>query len=274
MGENVASCLAGVVSYRGLSRLDDPARTALREDADRRHDRGLAAGRGSVALPRTGAAIWPRPMRRALSVASGGVAEVDALEKRLEEAEIDFQRVQIDRAAHSRLLDPILAEFRRFIQGLDLRPPKIPFLSESHGAADHRRAGHGSRILGPAPSRGRPASRRASRRFWRRRVGSCSRSVRARRCVPSRDSSRRQAASANIIPSIRHRSRPAVETALFFLTSLGRLWASGAEIDLTTLYEGETRRRVRLPTYAWDHQSYFIERVESRDRRQSDAGLP
>ena len=68
-----------------------------------------------------------------LSVASGGVAEIDALEKRLEEAEIDFQRVSIERAAHSRLLDPILDEFRSFVEKLDLKAPSIPFISNRTG---------------------------------------------------------------------------------------------------------------------------------------------
>ncbi len=206
-----------------------------------------------------------------LSVASGGVAEIDALEKRLEEAEIDYQRVQIDRAAHSRLLDPILDEFRQFIQGLDLRPPKIPFLSNRTGrpitdaeATDpeywvaHLREGvqfsKGLETILETPGR------------ILLEIGPGQTLCSFARQQPT------QAASANIIPSIRHRADPLSDGA-FFLTSLGRLWASGADIDLTTLYEGERRRRVRLPTYAWDHQSYFIERVESAPSK-SDTGAP
>src|SRR4029078_1466982 len=45
----------------------------------------------------------------------------------------------------------------------------------------------------------------------------------------------------------------------FFTACLGRAWASGAEVDLDKLWEGEQRVRVELPTYAWAHKPYFID---------------
>ena len=40
---------------------------------------------------------------------------------------------------------------------------------------------------------------------------------------------------------------------------LGRLWLAGAQPDWTAFGGGEPRRRVALPTYAWDHQRHWIE---------------
>ena len=270
MGENVASCLAGVVSYEAC--LDW---MILRGQLFEKTPTGgmLAVSLPAEELSRLldGSCDLAASNAPGLSVASGGVAEIDTLEKRLEEAEIDFQRVQIDRAAHSRLLDPILDEFRRFIQGLDLQPPKIPFLSNRTGLpvtdeqatdpeywVDHLREGvqfsKGLETILETPGR------------ILLEIGPGQTLCSFARQQPT------QAASANIIPSIRHRADPLSDDA-FLLSSLGRLWASGADIDLTTLYEGESRRRVRLPTYAWDHQSYFIERVESAPV-EADAGAP
>ena len=36
-------------------------------------------------------------------------------------------------AAHSRMLDPVLDEFRRFLDGIPLHAPEIPFISNRTG---------------------------------------------------------------------------------------------------------------------------------------------
>ena len=43
------------------------------------------------------------------------------------------------------------------------------------------------------------------------------------------------------------------------MTMLARLWAAGIEIDWDQIWGEVPRHRVRLPTYAFDHQPYFIE---------------
>lgn len=270
MGENVAACVAGVVTFEECLEW-----LVLRGELVNKTPTG---GVIAVSLPpdalepylgdSCALAAWNAP---GLCVASGAVADVDALEKRLEEAEVDFQRVPIDRAAHSSLFDPILDEFRRFIEGLDLKAPKIPFISNRTGKpitdaqardpeywVEHLRRevrfsegietiletpGHILLEVGPGQS---------LCSFARQQTG--------------------QGPPANIIASVRHRADPVTDEE-FLLAAMGRLWASGAEIDLTSLYAQEERRRVRLPTYAWDHQSFFIDRVE-RSAEPTDSGLP
>jgi len=258
MGENVAACLSGVITYeecldwmiiRGrlvdttepggmiaVSLPEDDLRPFLEERCD------LA----SVNAP-------------SLTVASGGVEEIDALEKRLDEAEIDCQRVAINVAGHSRLFDPILDEFRAFIRGLDLKKPTIPFISNRTGKpiTDEQ-------ALDPE--------------YWvehlRREVrfsdglatvletpGRILLEVGPGQTLSSFARQQPTTAPINIVPSIRHKADKSSD-ADFFLAALGRLWASGVEVELDRLYEGQARRKVRLPTYAWNHQSYFIDRVE------------
>ncbi|HPG25122.1 MAG TPA: type I polyketide synthase, partial [Myxococcota bacterium] len=265
MGENVAACVAGVLSYEAC--LDW---LILR---GRLFDRTEPGGMIAVSLPPE--ALEPHLAGRCdlaainapgLCVASGSEAEIDALEKRLDAAEIDFQRVAIGRAAHSRLLDPILDEFRRFVQGLDLQAPRIPIVSNRTG-----------RLLTEAEA--------TDPEYWVRHLRECvhfSDGLATVLSTPGRvlvevgpgqalsSFARQQPGSgaANVVPSIRHKA-DRVDDADFFLASLGRLWASGVEVDLESLYDDEARRRVRLPTYAWNHESYFIERVaptiETRD---------
>jgi acyl transferase domain-containing protein len=46
------------------------------------------------------------------------------------------------------------------------------------------------------------------------------------------------------------------------LTTLGRLWLEGVEVDWEGLYEGQARRRVPLPTYPFERQRYWIAPAE------------
>ena len=270
MGENAAACVAGVISYQAcldwvILRGQLTAKTPL-------------GGMISVSLPADDLVAYlgdacdlAAANAPGLSVASGSAAEIDALQKRLEDAEIDFQRIQVDRAGHSRLFDPILSEFRTFIESLDLQAPKIPMISNRTGQfltdeqatdpdywVEHLResvrfaTGLATVLETPGRVLVEVGPGQALCSFARQQPA--------------------QGALANIIPSYRHRA-DASSDAAYFLATLGRLWASGVDLDLSRLYEGETRRRVRLPTYAWDHQSYFIDRVEA-SAAPSDSNLP
>jgi acyl transferase domain-containing protein/thioesterase domain-containing protein len=270
MGENAAACIAGVVTFEEC--LDW---LILRGQLFEKTPTG---GMIAVSLPADDLVPYLEDScdlaasnAPGLSVASGGVAEIDALEKRLEEAEIDFQRVSIERAAHSRLLDPILDEFRSFVEKLDLKAPSIPFISNRTG----ERISDKDAI---------------SPEYWVQHLRNEVRFSEGLRtilatpgqillevgpgqalCSYARQQTA-QGASTNVIPSLRHKA-DSISDAEYLLSTIGRLWASGADVELDSLYEGETRRRVRLPTYTWDHQSYFIERVEA-DLTEKDSGLP
>ncbi len=63
------------------------------------------------------------------SVASGEPEGIAQLETRLRKNGIDAKQVKITRAYHSRMLDPILDEYRTFVASQDLQAPAIPFIS-------------------------------------------------------------------------------------------------------------------------------------------------
>ena len=43
------------------------------------------------------------------------------------------------------------------------------------------------------------------------------------------------------------------------LTTLGKLWLAGAEIDWAGVHAAAARRRVPLPTYPFERQRYWVE---------------
>ncbi len=263
MGENTAACIAGVMSFDdalGLVRL----RGRLFETVP-------PGGMLSVPLPAAelepllppgvelGAINGP-----SLCVASGPDAALDALQRELAGREIEAQRIRIDIAAHSAMLDPILEEFGAYLRSIELHAPRIPFVSNVSGtwiredeATDpdywvrHLRstvrfaecvetlAGSGGRVLlevGPGKT-----------------LSSLARQSLAPGVSPA------------VLASLRHPEED-VPDAGFLLDVLGQLWAAGVPVDWERFHGDEQRRRVPLPTYPFQRQRYWIEPGQSIGR--------
>jgi len=253
MGEYVAACLAGVFSLRdGLrlvhlrGRLFESTQTgkmvgvSLSEDATRAlMPKGLSIA--AVNAP-------------SLCVASGPVALVDQFSKTLTEQEVDWTPIHIDVAAHSSLLEPILEEFRQFCRTIDFRAPKTPIASNLTG-------------------RWLSAAEATDPEYWVKHLRN---TVRFADCVetvlaagsrvfleigPGRTLATLVGAQAtqnrNSFNSVRH-PKEAANDVQYALLALGKVWAAGAKVDWTALYDEQIRNRVPLPGYPFEGQSYWV----------------
>jgi acyl transferase domain-containing protein len=199
-------------------------------------------------------------------VVSGPAAAVEELRLELEREEIEPRTLHISTAGHSVLVEPILAEFERLVASVDLRPPAVPFVSDTTG----------SWLTG---------SEAASPAYWSRHLRWPVRFAAALSTLlsdpdrillevgPGRTLAtlaRRhpEAAGHLVTPTLPHPVDRASDLATL-LTAVGRLWASGAPIDWSRVHEGERRRRVPLPTYPFEGERYLVEPPE-----QSEVAAP
>ncbi len=255
LGEYVAACLAGVFS------LED----ALRVVAER--------GRLMEKMPPGAMLSLPLPQAQVeqllgdrLSIAaingpslcsvSGSADAIEALASELAARGEEFHRLQIDVAAHSKVVEQIREEFSEFLENLDLREPTIAYISNVTGTwiraeeatdpgywADHLcktvRFADGCRELLKDPE------------VILLEVGPGHTLSGLVRQHP-------EASRSEILCSLPHHDDPQPDEA-FLLSTLGRLWVAGAEIDWPGFYENERRKRVALPTYAFERKRYWIE---------------
>ena len=266
MGENTAACLAGVMSFEdciGLVHL----RGQLMESVER-------GGMLSVALsPEALAPYLGDDLDLAvvngpeLTVASGPEAALDRLAARLEAEEVHCQRIAIDIAAHSRLLDPILARFGACLRAMDLAPPQIPVISNRTGE-----------VLTEAEATDPDywvAHLRHTVRFsdglstLARTQGRVYLEVGPGKALTSLAGQHPDIDANQVINSLRHPDDPTPDDA-YFLATLGRIWAVGGRFDWGQ-YWGEARRnRVVLPTCAFQKSLYFIEPAAPRAAQEDD----
>ncbi len=255
MGENTAACVAGVMSFEdciGLVHL----RGTLFDTVEK-------GGMSSVALPADqlepllGDALDLGAINSAgLSVASGPSAALMTLEAELKRREIDFQRIPIDIAAHSRMLDPILDRFRAYLNSITLNAPQIPITSNRTGD-----------IM--------TAEQATDPEYW---VSHLRGTVHFAQCLdtlsdhPNRiylevgpgkalSALARQSESIQpnqVLSSLRH-AEEQVEDDRHMLEVLGRVWALGGDFDWDQIWGDARRNKVPLPTYAFQRARYFIE---------------
>jgi acyl transferase domain-containing protein/thioesterase domain-containing protein/acyl carrier protein len=206
-----------------------------------------------------------------LCVASGPVASIEALQRRLAEMEIDAARVRINVAAHSPMLEPILAKFGSFLRGIAMQAPKLPFVSNLSGemitaaeatSADYwvRHLRHTVRFADGLQQLLADETRVLLEVGPGRTLSSLARSHPARK--PAQP----------VLASMRHPD-DAIDDQAFMLGAFGRLWATGVNVDWTTLRAGETRHRIELPTYCFDHQRHWVEPGKTGELAPEDRPL-
>jgi amino acid adenylation domain-containing protein len=259
MGEYVAACLAGVFSP------EDGLRMVLKRG--QLFETLEAGAMLSVPLPKDELAAILEAGGHALdigvvntpsiTVASGPVAAIDALEADLRKRDVDCRRIKIHVAAHSRMLDPILPAFGALTKTIKFSKPTIPFLSNVTGTwiTDEDAT---------------------SPEYWVRHLRSTVQfsdnlatllsdaDLAVLEVAPGQTLSSLTRAHPGaglgrpVFNSLRHPNE-SVSDLVFLLGVIGKLWMAGVEIDWKAMYAGEDRRRVSLPTYPWEHQRYWVE---------------
>lgn len=190
-----------------------------------------------------------------LCTVSGTVAEIEALEARLHERDVECRALRVPAAGHSRLLDPILDEFRSGLETVALSAPERPYLSNRTGdwirpeeasSVDYwvRHFRHTVRWSAGLET----LLREGSHLLLEVGPGQTLASL-------SRQQATRPVAA---ISSLRHPDDDVTDLR-FVLTSFGRLWSHGAEVGFERLRGDERRNRIALPTYGFDRQPYWIE---------------
>ncbi|SFU37836.1 type I polyketide synthase [Nitrosospira multiformis] len=255
VGEYVAACLAGVFSLEDALRL-----VALRGRLLQQTETGTML---AVMLPE--AEITPYLSESCdlaavngpeLCVLSGPVAAIEALETDLRNKGIEARRLHVSHAFHSALVESMLPAFMELVSAMELHSPQIPFLSNLSGD-----------WITPQEA--------TDPGYWRRHVRGTVRfddGLRELLGNPARillevgpgetltTLARRHPEAKPehvILSSLPHPGRANQSQAHFYLC-LGRLWLAGVDIDWKSFYADERRRRISLPTYPFERQSYWI----------------
>ena len=255
-GEYAAAVLAGVMS------LEDAISVVLERGAlfERAPAGGMVSVQESEARVREllgddlDVAVLNAPQ---VTVVSGALEPLAAFSERLEAEGIRHASVRIRVAAHSRMLDSGLEQFRARLRTIALSAPKIEFINNLTGA--------------PAQ-----ASELANPDYWVNHLRGCVRffdGLSAALSTPDTilvevgpgqalcalaglaDGTHQPLGVVPTLPSPVEQHDEEVSA----LSAFARLWTLGVPVDFSRIRKGEGLRRVSLPTYAFERRRHWIE---------------
>ncbi|MFO1507435.1 MAG: amino acid adenylation domain-containing protein [Lysobacterales bacterium] len=275
VGHSVGEFVAAAVS--GVMELHDAAVLVARRG--RLMQAQPAGAMLSVRLP-AGRLLARLPASLALAaenapdacVVSGDIADVETLRIALTADGIACRPLAATRAFHSSMMDPVLAPFGAEVAGATLSPPSIPIVSTRTGA-----------VLKDAEA--------TSCDYWTRHLRESVHFSQAIATVLATPGStlvetgprstlaglaRRQPAARGrtIVASLGDsvdRERGAL------LTAAGELWCAGLPLDPARFDHRANRRRICLPTYAFEHERYWLDALPAsgiKDERASPLAAP
>ncbi|MDU0292622.1 type I polyketide synthase, partial [Saccharothrix longispora] len=241
VGEIAAAHVAGVLSLGDACRLVS-ARADLME--------ALPSGGAMVAVEASEDEVAPL-LTDGVSVAavngprsvvvSGEAGAVDAVVAHF--ADRKMSRLTVSHAFHSPLMEPMLDEFAAVVAKLEFHEPSIPMLSPviepGYWVRHVRDAVRFGDQIGELDERGVTA-------FLEVGPGGVLTAL-TRNCLPHSD--------VLAVPALRA-DRPEVTAAT---TTFTHLHVNGIEVDWSAFFAGRGAERTDLPTYAFQHERYWLE---------------
>jgi len=255
IGEYVAACLAGVFTLPEALRI-----IAVRGRLMQRLPPGQM-----MSVPLTAARLEAQ-LPPALSLAAdhgdsclvaGPRGAVQQFEAQLKSQRLICQHLKINGAGHSALLDSILPEFYEEVDRLDLKAPRIPFVSNVTGdwITDQEATDPG---------------------YWTDQLRKTVRFDQGvTRLLESGSTAFLEVGPGNVLSMMvaqrRSDARPLFVTNLvkqplqkgtdthFLHNAIGKYWVSGGSLDWEKMHREESRHRLSLPTYPFEGQRFDID---------------
>ena len=190
-------------------------------------------------------------------VVSGPADSVAALADRLDADGIACRPLHTSHAFHSAMMESMLPAFLEAFEGVELRAPEIPFVSNVSGdwitedeATD---PGYWARHVREAVRFAAGLETLAADGpsiFLEVGPGkSLATLTRQNRAKPE---------GSLVLPSMRHPKDDSDDETVL-LEALGKLWLAGSPVDWTQLHGEAARQRVDLPVYPFERRSYWVD---------------
>ncbi|EWM17449.1 erythronolide synthase [Kutzneria sp. 744] len=259
VGEIAAAHIAGVLSLEDARALVS-ARGRLMQ--------ALPAGGAMVALQAAEDEVVLRPGVNIAAVNGPQSVVISGLEEAVLEVKAEFEalgrktsRLKVSHAFHSALMDPMLDEFRAVVDGLSFAEPTLAVVATSAGGGAW-----------------------SSAEYW---VGHVREAVRFADAVVEL-STQGVTRFVEVGPDavLTGMAANSVEDAAFVATQrrgrgqerelvagVAQAWALGVSVDWEAFFAGRDARRADLPTYAFQHQRFWINSVWTQGSDLGSAGL-
>ncbi|MET0582430.1 MAG: aminotransferase class III-fold pyridoxal phosphate-dependent enzyme, partial [Pseudoxanthomonas sp.] len=205
-----------------------------------------------------------------LCVLAGPTPAIDRVQARLEADGVASRKLATSHAFHSAMMDAVVAPMRQRLQSIALHAPKIPILSTvtADWLSDERARDpdYWAQHL-REPVRFAPAVSKLVADPARLLIEIGPRATLTTLAHQAAVGKRGQTVAVASLSDSAESESAAIATAL------GKLWTLGVAPDWQAYTAHETRRRVALPGYAFQHQRYWLDAVSAQALPVQDAAI-
>jgi len=187
-------------------------------------------------------------------VIAGPIASVDAFSKHLESQGISSKLLHTSHAFHSSMMDPIVQPFEQLVRTIKLSLPRIPIVSTVTGTwmTD-------ANATDPL--------------YWAKHLRSTVRFSDAVKTLLEEENKillevgprnvtstlvRQQAGKKSVVTVASLDTTDGSSAYQSVMKALGQLWLNGVQLDWKTFYDEEIRRKLSLPSYAFDDNLLWV----------------
>jgi len=267
IGEYVAACLAGVFTLDSAVKLIS-TRAKLMQS--------LPSG-AMLMVHLSAQAVAPHVNERCslaavngpgISVLSSDRETIEGLFDHFESREVACRMLQTSHAFHSWMLEPILPDFAAAFEGIQLSPPRIPYISNVSGdwiAADQA----------------------TDPQYWLDHLrGTVQFADGLQTILQDKQAVLLEVGPNQVLTTLAKRSfgTSAVATSRHpqdrrndvenWLKAVGSLWTEGVSVEWEALHGGAKRNRVALPTHPFNRESYWVGAGRCDGQSLETAGTP
>ncbi|HYC30081.1 MAG TPA: condensation domain-containing protein [Chitinophagaceae bacterium] len=263
LGEYVAACIAGVFSF------EDALKLVMKRG---RLMQSLPPGNMMV-ISITEEALLPL-LPEDISIAginsnrscvvSGKPDDVKQFKIKMEASGYECRILRISHASHSPMMDPVLDEFRKAFDGVKMQEPAMPLVSNRTGKFASSKEIKTAEYW--------VAHLRNAVRFYDgiKELSAFSNCIfieigPGNTLTTLANQALTERKDCSVVNLVRHPKEEALDEH-YLLHKLGSLWLKGVNIDWAEYYENETRRRISLPTYAFDRKPFWLDEENFRKK--------
>ena len=257
LGEFVAACLAGVFSLEDALKLV-AGRAKLIDELPTGSMLAVGAGEADI-LPHLDEGVSVAGINGPMMcVVAGGEAEIELMREKLQEQGLACRPLKTTHAFHSEKMAPVRAELANLLVSLSFSQPQIPCISNVTGdwITNEQANGPGywlTHILNPV------RFAQGIETVWQDNPDTILLEVGVGQTLGSlfmQHPLGHEIKDPLVLSSLPVSYDPQDDMALM-LRSLGQLWLAGADPNWSSLYPGEKRRKVSMPTYPFEHTDYW-----------------
>nr|WP_053692550.1 type I polyketide synthase [Streptomyces sp. WM6372] len=259
IGEITAAHVAGVLSLEDAARLVT-ARGRLMQALPASGAMAAIEATEEEVLPYVSDVVGIAAINSPRSiVVSGAEDAVEAIQAHFTEQGRKTTRLRVSHAFHSPLMDPALAEFRAVAESVTYAPARIPVVAGVHGelSEDWGTPDYWTRHLREAVRFADTVQHLHAKGVSRfLELGPDAVLTALTRTTLDTEADAEAEAETPVVEPVLRKNRPEAHS---LLSALAQLHTTGTPLDWTAFYQAAEDRWSELPTYAFQHQRYWLE---------------